>query len=556
MPSFLLSKLKQAQPSMRRRLFLYMGALAALLLAVLLVALLLLGQLKSPRAETEKALTFQMGAFRSDMASLWRNVSVMGIHLSQDMTAIIEEQTSDFSSLNGDVAAVGDLQEAMLEPLCQYVRQTDCSGAFIMLGASLSSDPAVDSHAGLYVQRSNAEHTTSDLLLYRGMADIGRQHRVMPHRKWAQEFCPADFPGLADQLEAASAPIERACRTTELLTLPGTTEQAILLTVPMIGADGTVYGLCGFSVNQTYFLAHHAQPTGIGSLACVLSDSAEGLDVQRGLLTYPTGDFCFVPDELLEKRSLRGGLSAFVGTELSFVGISEPFTVAAGDEASPDLTVLIPKSDYDRALLKSRLEAAGVLMLLLFFAVSCCLFYTRRYLRPILEDIDHVTVAGGEKGKPIFEELLPISEKMRSHEEAVTALKAERQDAQDRAEQLLGEKLGLEEQVEGMQGQLDDSLAEIRRLAHLGKKELKPADYDKFLKGYAKLSAKELEICEALVSGLSTRQCAEQIGCASSTVDTYRKRVYEMAGINRVRLLQLCVALMRMVQQESETQKE
>ena len=556
MPSFLLSKLKQAQPSMRRRLFLYMGALAALLLAVLLVALLLLGQLKSPRAETEKALTFQMGAFRSDMASLWRNVSVMGIHLSQDMTAIIEEQTSDFSSLNGDVAAVGDLQEAMLEPLCQYVRQTDCSGAFIMLGASLSSDPAVDSHAGLYVQRSNAEHTTSDLLLYRGMADIGRQHRVMPHRKWAQEFCPADFPGLADQLEAASAPIERACRTTELLTLPGTTEQAILLTVPMIGADGTVYGLCGFSVNQTYFLAHHAQPTGIGSLACVLSDSAEGLDVQRGLLTYPTGDFCFVPDELLEKRSLRGGLSAFVGTELSFVGISEPFTVAAGDEASPDLTVLIPKSDYDRALLKSRLEAAGVLMLLLFFAVSCCLFYTRRYLRPILEDIDHVTVAGGEKGKPIFEELLPISEKMQSHEEAVTVLKAERQDAQDRAEQLLGEKLGLQEQMEGMQGQLDDSLAEIRRLAHLGKKELDPADYENFLKGYAKLSTKELEICEALVSGLSTRQCAEQTGCAASTVDTYRKRVYEKTGIHKIRQLQLCVALMRMEQQETEAQKE
>ena len=556
MPSFLLSKLKQAQPSMRRRLFLYMGALAALLLAVLLVALLLLGQLKSPRAETEKALTFQMGAFRSDMASLWRNVSVMGIHLSQDMTAIIEEQTSDFSSLNGDVAAVGDLQEAMLEPLCQYVRQTDCSGAFIMLGASLSSDPAVDSHAGLYVQRSNAEHTTSDLLLYRGMADIGRQHRVMPHRKWAQEFCPADFPGLADQLEAASAPIERACRTTELLTLPGTTEQAILLTVPMIGADGTVYGLCGFSVNQTYFLAHHAQPTGIGSLACVLSDSAEGLDVQRGLLTYPTGDFCFVPDELLEKRSLRGGLSAFVGTELSFVGISEPFTVAAGDEAPHDLTVLISKAAYDRAMLKSVIEIAALLTLLVFFAVGCCLFYTRRYLRPILEDIDQVTVAGGEKGKPIFEELLPISEKMRSHEEAVTALKAERQDAQDRAEQLLGEKLGLEEQVEGMQGQLDDSLAEIRRLAHLGKKELKPADYDKFLKGYAKLSAKELEICEALVSGLSTRQCAEQIGCASSTVDTYRKRVYEKTGIHRVRQLQLCVALMRMEQQESETQKE
>ena len=544
MPSFLLSKLKQAQPSMRRRLFLYMGALAALLLAVLLVALLLLGQLKSPRAETEKALTFQMGAFRSDMASLWRNVSVMGIHLSQDMTAIIEEQTSDFSSLNGDVAAVGDLQEAMLEPLCQYVRQTDCSGAFIMLGASLSSDPAVDSHAGLYVQRSNAEHTTSDLLLYRGMADIGRQHRVMPHRKWAQEFCPADFPGLADQLEAASAPIERACRTTELLTLPGTTEQAILLTVPMIGADGTVYGLCGFSVNQTYFLAHHAQPTGIGSLACVLSDSAKGLDVQRGLLTYPTGDFCFVPDELLEKRSLRGGLSAFVGTELSFVGISEPFTVAAGDEASPDLTVLIPKSDYDRALLKSRLEAAGVLMLLLFFAVSCCLFYTRRYLRPILRDIERLKDESGGT-QMTFDELQPVSARLRSHEQTITVLETEKLDLQGQVEHM-------QSQVVDTQEQLDDSLAEIRRLAYLGKKDLDPADYQKFLEGYAKLSSKELEICAALAKGLSARQCAEQTGNALSTIDTYRKRVYGKTNIHRVRQLRLCYALMQLEQAEQD----
>ena len=529
---------------MRRRLFLYMGALAALLLAVLLVALLLLGRLKSPRAETEKALTFQMGAFRSDMNSLWRNVSVMGVHLSQDMTALIEEQTSDFSSLNGDVAAVGALQEAMLEPLCQYVRQTDCSGAFIMLGASLGSDPAVDSHAGLYVQRGNAERTTGDLLLYRGMADIGRRHKVMPHRKWAQEFDLSRFPVFAEHLEKASAPIERSCRTTEFITLPGTTEQAILLTVPMIGADGTVYGLCGFSVNQTYFLAHHAQPTGIGSLACVLSDSAEGLDVQRGLLTYPTGDFCFVPDELLEKRSLRGGLSAFVGTELSFVGISEPFTVAAGDEASPDLTVLIPKSDYDRALLKSRLEAAGVLMLLLFFAVSCCLFYTRRYLRPILRDIERLKDESGGT-QMTFDELQPVSARLRSHEQTITVLETEKLDLQGQVEHM-------QSQVVDTQEQLDDSLAEIRRLAYLGKKDLDPADYQKFLEGYAKLSSKELEICAALAKGLSARQCAEQTGNALSTIDTYRKRVYEKTNIHRVRQLRLCYALMQLEQAEQD----
>lgn len=544
MPEFLLSKLKRAKPSMRRRLLLYMGALAALLLFSLFAVLLLLGQLKSPREEMKKSLTFQMEAFRSDVTSLWRNVSVMGVHLSEDMTALIEERVKDFDALSGSADALEQLEASMLGPLCQYVQQADCSGGFVLLSVSLNPDAAADSFSGLYVQRSNAEHTTSDLLLYRGMADIGRQHRVMPHRKWAQEFCPADFPGLADQLEAASAPIERACRTTELLTLPGTTEQAILLSVPMVGADGRVYGLCGFSVNQTYFSAHHAQPSAVSSLACVLSDAVEGLDIQKGLLTYPAGGFCFVPDELLAEKSLRGGLSAFAGTELSFVGISEPFTVAAGDEAPHDLTVLIPKSDYDRALLKSRLEAAGVLMLLLFFAVSCCLFYTRRYLRPILRDIERLKDESGGT-QMTFDELQPVSARLRSHEQTITVLETEKLDLQGQVEHM-------QSQVVDTQEQLDDSLAEIRRLAYLGKKELDPADYQKFLEGYAKLSSKELEICAALAKGLSARQCAEQTGNALSTIDTYRKRVYGKTNIHRVRQLRLCYALMQLEQAEQD----
>lgn len=544
MPEFLLSKLKRAKPSMRRRLLLYMGALAALLLFSLFAVLLLLGQLKSPREEMKKSLTFQMEAFRSDVTSLWRNVSVMGVHLSEDMTALIEERVKDFDALSGSADALEQLEASMLGPLCQYVQQADCSGGFVLLSVSLNPDAAADSFSGLYVQRSNAEHTTSDLLLYRGMADIGRQHRVMPHRKWAQEFCPADFPGLADQLEAASAPIERACRTTELLTLPGTTEQAILLSVPMVGADGRVYGLCGFSVNQIYFSAHHAQPSAVSSLACVLSDAAEGLDIQKGLLTYPAGGFCFVPDELLAEKSLRGGLSAFVGSELSFVGISEPFTVAAGDEAPHDLTVLIPKSDYDRALLKSRLEAAGVLMLLLFFAVSCCLFYTRRYLRPILRDIERLKDESGGT-QMTFDELQPVSTRLRSHEQTITVLETEKLDLQGQVEHM-------QSQVVDTQEQLDDSLAEIRRLAYLGKKELDPADYQKFLEGYAKLSSKELEICAALAKGLSARQCAEQTGNALSTIDTYRKRVYGKTNIHRVRQLRLCYALMQLEQAEQD----
>lgn len=114
-----------------------------------------------------------------------------------------------------------------------------------------------------------------------------------------------------------------------------------------------------------------------------------------------------MPDELLENGSLRSGLTAFKGTELSFVGISEPFTVADGDETPHALTVLIPKSTYDRIVLKSVAEIAAVLMLLVFFAVGCCLLYTRRYFRPILEDLVHVTAAAANRESPSLKNCCP-----------------------------------------------------------------------------------------------------------------------------------------------------
>lgn len=530
MSGFSFSKLKQAKPSMRRRLFLYMGALAALLLVTLFAVLLLLGQLKSPWEELAKSLTFRMEAFQSDMESLWRNVSVMGLHLSEDMTAILEKQTTDLSKLDGDADAVERLEEAMLEPLCQYVRQADCSGAFVVLNTSLVS--ADSSFSGLYVQRSNAAHTTSGLLLYRGMADIGRRHDVMPHRKWAQEFDLSEFPGFAEHLKTASVPIERDCRTTSLLTLPDTSERAILLTVPMLGGDGTAYGLCGFSVNQAYFSSHHAQPSGVSRLACVLSDSAAGLDISKGLLAYPANGFCFVPDELLTEKPLQEGLTSYTGAELSFVGLSQPFMAASGDIEPHALTVLIPKRDYGRLLLKSKLEIGGLLILLMFFGVVCCLFYTRRYFTPILEDIDHVTAVGGEAGNPFFEELLPLSNKLRVHERTITDLETERQD---------------------LRGQMEQAEANAKRLAQRRKSEIDPEEYQLFLSAYQKLEPEARTVIDAMVDGISVQVLAEQLGKKMSTVYSYRRDIYEKVGIqgeNKLQQLRVRVSLMRREQTE------
>ena len=285
MTRYTLSEFYNIRRSMKKRLTVYMITLGLILAAALIAGLFFFNQLKSPQEELCTSLSFRMEAFESDMKSMWRNVSVMGVHLSEDMSAIVQRQTSKLSALDGSADAMERLEEAMLEPLCQYVRQADCSGAFVVLNTSLGGE---EFRGGLYVQRSNSARIASDLLLYRGMADVGRSHGVMPHRKWAQEFELSEFSELAGHLNTASAPIDRSCRTTSLLTLPGTSERAMLLTVPMLGADGTVYGLCGFEINQTYFSAHRHRQSRLSPVGehggAGYSEGARDLSLRRILL--------------------------------------------------------------------------------------------------------------------------------------------------------------------------------------------------------------------------------------------------------------------------------
>ena len=94
-----LEKLNYANRSMKHKLVLYMAAMGLLLAAVLLVSLQIFGRINTPGEELSKSMSIQMEVFRSDMTSLWRNVSGMSAHLSKDMTDILEDTLGEQLSL-------------------------------------------------------------------------------------------------------------------------------------------------------------------------------------------------------------------------------------------------------------------------------------------------------------------------------------------------------------------------------------------------------------------------------------------------------------------------
>ena len=545
------SYLKNARRSMRHKLIGYMIVLAVLLIAALYAGLTLFGRLSSPQAEIKKTLDLQMDVFQNDMESLWRNVSIMSIHLSEDMTRLLEDTLLQngisFDDLDGNVEATKAVEDAMLEPLSQYVRQADCSGAFVVLESSMSGEDTADARSGLYVQRANAGRVTNNLLLFRGIASVGKAHNVMPHRKWAQEFHIGQFPNYAEHTVQAAAPIADSRRTTDLLTLPGTSEKAILLTIPMIGADGTVYGMCGFAINQSFFSACYDQPSNLGRLACLLTtESGDTLDAEAALMTYTEEGFCYVPPQTLTVKPMNGGLVSLNGNGFSFVGMVQSLTAAKGDGTPHTLAVLIPKEDYNIAVAKNILQTVLLSALLLFCAVVCCLYLARRYLAPVHRDLDRLRDEdrGGEQ--MAFSDFEPISATLqaqdRENAKIITTLEEEKQSVQEQAVQLL-------DRNEELQGQFEAAQADAQRLAYSRKSEIDPAIYEMFLVGYEMLTPTEREIFEALADGSSPREISEQRNCAESTIATHRKNIYRKLGIHKAYQLKICIALLRQNQE-------
>ena len=169
----LLSGFTEKKQSMKRKLFGYMFLLAVLLLVLLFAGLLLIGQFTGIKHRTYETLDFQATVIERQIDSHIDGLAVMGIQLSSDTTTAVENYLIDnhitFSDLNNSEKNISGIQEALFDMLKHKLLETDCSGAFIVLDASVNTtaDGAENSRTGLYLQHSSLDSSDNGILLYR-----------------------------------------------------------------------------------------------------------------------------------------------------------------------------------------------------------------------------------------------------------------------------------------------------------------------------------------------------------------------------------------------------
>ena len=544
----LLSGFAEKKQSMKRKLFGYMFLLAILLLILLFAGLLLIGQFTGIKQKTYETLDFQADVFERQIDSHIDGLAVMGIQLSSHTTAVIENYLADnrikFSDLNNSEKNVSGVQEALFDILKYKLLETDCSGAFIVLDAAVNTtiDGAKKSRTGLYLQHGSLDSSDNDILLYRGLPELGKRHGVMPHRKWRLEFRTDRFPNYTEMMEVSELPLQCAYRISNVFTLTGTSEKTVLLTLPIIGSNGTVYGLCGFEVSESYFKHVFSQPSNLDHAIFAINKGGEGIinaansfscGITNGYYLAPKGDFT--------SSDFGNGLTLFKGNSTSYIGVSKQVQLCK-DNCPYSLTVLIPKQDYNVWSADNTVRIILLMLLLVSATVGCCFYFSRRFLLPIkqgLEQIKQKEYNGHSNVTEIDDLFAFLAEQDRLAEAQLAEVESQKSQIQSALDQMSSKK--------------DEAEQKVARLAYSRKNEIDPYDYEQFLMGVKTLTQMERTVFDHYLAGKSVKEIVDLEGIKESTVRFHNRNIYSKLGVNSLKQLLLFAAIMKRDEEEGDT---
>ncbi|MBQ2752460.1 MAG: hypothetical protein IJF25_07790, partial [Oscillospiraceae bacterium] len=435
----------------------------------------------------------------------------------------------------------------------------------VMLDATVNSTvkDASLSRTGVYLQQSGYKIPDKSILLYRGLVEAGKAHGVMPHRKWQLEFRTDVFPNYEDIRSCAALPPEKSYFVTDRVTLPGTSESAILVVSPITSDDGTFYGICGYEVSYSLFRTLYAQPSKIRHLTCMIAQSdGRVLDTSSGFSCGVFNGYYREPKGILNIKQENHGLLSFINDDVSYIGVARE-AILSPNNAPHMLVVTMLKSDYDRAVIGAIVRNVILMALLLFFAISCCMIFSRRYLSPILKGLEQIKLEDRSQAQSTIPEIndlfVFLSEQDQRYEDSLNALTKEKQTAQSEKNHLQVQfeqaQIAFEsaqDKYQRAQQELSTAKTELDRLAYSRKNEIDPDDFQHFKEGLGTLTKMERVIFDYYLDGKSAQDILELTGIKHGTLKFHNHNIIGKLGVSSRKQMLRFAALMK--QSENDQQ--
>lgn len=516
---------KNKKTSMHRKLLFYMLTLVLVIVVFIGVGLFFVGQFSTTKGKYSNNLSFQNEFYARQIEKYFDDITMMSEMLATDSSAILDNYLTEngihLSALNDSQLYTEGAQKALYPKLKEELLKADASGAFIMLNATVNTgEPNSDkSKTGLYFQRSTLDRTDETLLLYRGIAELGRKNGIMPHRKWRLEF-KTDYLPQTKKFFNETIVKEKKSVLTDVFTLSGTSEEAMAFLTPLFGADGTYYGICGFEISKNYFKDYFAQPTIFEQLICTFSKTTEDgkIDCENIFWTGSISGYSLMHGGTLVPKETDGSFIEFVG-ENNFVAVKKEVTVC---DASYTLVAMQPKSELDKTIAVNVTKIVLVCFLLVFTAVALCVIFSRKFVAPVIKSLEKIRMqehAGTKSDIIEIDDLFVyLAEQDRLRDQETDKLKRRNDE--------------LATVTETQTAEIDKRQAEIERLAYSRKTEIDPDNYQAFKIGLKELTKTEKTVFNLYLQGKTADEIAEILNIRESTLKFHNHNILEKLGVS------------------------
>lgn len=406
--SFIKQEFKKASTSgisMNFRLFLFFVILVLTMILGIFVILLLTGTFRVGLDENRRLVQSELTHLSRKFTEQFGGLSVHTVDFSRGLAESMEKSLSKQGLKVTDLASHPEILEDLIgneyERMLFSLQKTKTSGVFLILDTTVNAtlEDAENSRAGLFIKNMEPNIISSSsptILVLRGFPNIARQNSLNLHAQWAMEFDVRDAPYYRIPIEQAAKkklPLSRLYYWSPVLTLPGTSEEAILCSVPLIDSRGNVFGVCGFEVSAMLFkLAYMPNNTICDRIFCMLA---------------PLTDSTLNPSEALfagRYQALNSGIPNYSlqitetwktfntycqENAASFVGFHELVQLYPKGSPFADqkwaIALMVPQQDLALSISKLNLQLAFLCLLLMVVGIVISFFSSKHYLKPFVQ---------------------------------------------------------------------------------------------------------------------------------------------------------------------------
>lgn len=389
---------KKQSVGMQRKLMLYWISMILVVFAAVILLLSIAGTFSRDDDQLHEVMELHLKNTEDQIQNHLENLTARSLNLSKELTREIEnvlaQEGISFKEVNDDPERLLKLQEVMYPPISTTLQASNCNGAYAILNATTNTglDGAEHSRSGIHLRYSNlsaSRPVTPTVVYFRGIPDIAQQKDLELHNRWNLEFDINQIPGCRSLMEAPlDQPMEHYFWS-QRIDLKDTWESAMLLCVPIVGSNGSVYGVCGVEISALYFQFSYPPGEGqFGSSVTVLAPIQDGrLLLSKGLVGSINGTYLDTQEELaIHQGRYYNEYDAPTG---QYIGLHQiiPISKKGTDDMDWAIAVLISQESYTAYIDDIQktwiIAALGLLLTLLAFS----LFLARQFVRPITESL-------------------------------------------------------------------------------------------------------------------------------------------------------------------------